>query len=89
MTEGNSVEQQPSCDPFYYLIPESMWLTLTNLTKDGNKLPDGKVRLVLSVNGQERDLYNSYVIDGTIIHSWQMTGWLNRGTSTQQVEGKD
>lgn len=65
-------DQQVCRDPFYDLIPERMWLRVTNI---GVK-HEGMVKVILEVNGQEKELFNSYVIDGIVSHEFNFTPWL-------------
>jgi hypothetical protein len=73
------MEDQIACkDPFYDLIPEKMWLRVTNV----GVRHEGMVKIILEVNGQEKVLFDSYVIDGTVIHDFNLTGWLNKSEKT-------
>lgn len=75
-------EHQVARDPFYDLVPEKMWLRVTNI---GVKAP-GMIRVILEVNCQEKELYHGYVTDGTVSHEYNLTGWIKRGSITQQAE---
>ncbi len=68
----NEHGQQVARDPFSDVIPERAWLNITN--PDVRSKP-GTVRIALEVNGQEKEIFNQYVIDGTVSHSNNLT-WL-------------
>ena len=58
-------------DPIYREKPKRVWLDVTNIGVER----EGMVRVVLSVNGIERELYHSYVTDGVVAHGYNLT-WL-------------
>lgn len=68
---------QPLRDPFYDIVPERMWLDVTNI----GVRAEGMVRVVLRVNDQEKELYHSYVTDGIVSHGFNLTPWLHRAKS--------
>jgi hypothetical protein len=64
-------DQIPAKDIFQDVKPERVWLTLSNVCDKG------KFRVVLEVNGVEKELFHSYPnrADGIISESHNLT-WL-------------
>jgi uncharacterized protein with von Willebrand factor type A (vWA) domain len=77
-----SDEQQVAKDPFYDLIPERAGISISNIgVRD-----EGMVRVVLEINGQEKELYHGYVIDCTVSHWWNLTWLLNRNNKAENAK---
>lgn len=64
-------QQEVFIDPFHSLKPEKVWLYLTNICDEG------KFKVVLEVNGQDKVLFNSYVeqSEGVVSNHYNLT-WL-------------
>jgi hypothetical protein len=64
-------QEQPMRDEFSEIKPERVWLSLSNVCDQG------KFKVTLEVNGQPKELFNSYVHqnDGIVLHDYNLT-WL-------------
>ena len=74
---------EPAKEKIYPAIPKSLWVTVDN---EGGLSDIPKIRVKLEIDGVEEDIYNGYVVDGHVLHSRNLMGFIQRAIEAKEQE---